>query len=128
MVDYPILIYDDRCASCTRYAMLVNRILQGRITMMGHYAKIGVAFKRGVFPAGYDSTGMSWFVTKTHAYGGSRGLLRLAMYALSAKRGRFQENTFAPEECSSGCHTIRETCGRMIGLVLRGATVRRACS
>ena len=35
---------------------------------------------------------MSWFVTESKAYGGSRGLWRLIRYALSARRGDFAEN------------------------------------
>ena len=124
-MNYPVLIYDNRCSSCTDYARLVSRILSGRITMIGHYTERGMEFKRSIFPEGYCGLEMSWFVTESKAYGGSRGLWRLIRYALSARRGDFAENVFEQGACSTECGSIKEMASRTRSIIVDGAVIRR---
>ena len=72
-MNYPVLIYDNRCSSCTDYARLVSRILNDRITMIGHYTEKGMEFKRKIFPEGYGGLEMSWFVTESKGIRGQQG-------------------------------------------------------
>ena len=76
-MQYPVLIYDNLCTSCTSFAKIINRILDGKITMLGHYTPQGREFKETIFPENYDGTEMSWFVTEKKAYGGRKGLEQL---------------------------------------------------
>lgn len=124
-MDYPVLIYDNRCLSCTDYARIVNRILSGKITMIGHYTERGMELKRSIFPEGYDGLEMSWFVTESKAYGGSRGLWRLIKYALSARRGEFAENVFDQNACTAECVSIRGMASRTRSIIVDGAVIMR---
>ena len=93
--------------------------------MIGHYTEKGMEFKRKIFPEGYGGLEMSWFVTESKAYGGSRGLWRLIRYALSAKRGDFAENTFDQSTCSTECSSIREMASRTRSIIVDSAVIRR---
>ncbi len=127
-MNYPVLIYDNLCSPCTDYARLVNSILNGRITMIGHYTKQGTEFKQEIFPNGYDGLEMSWFVTEAKAYGGSRGLWQLIMYVFSAKHDddeRFPENVFDLGACSAECSSIRGMAVRTRSIIVDGAVIER---
>ena len=106
-MQYPVLIYDNLCTSCTSFAKIINRILDGKITMLGHYTPQGREFKEMIFPENYEGTEMSWFVTEKMAYGGRKGLEQLIKYLFSAKHGEYSENIFAQNECTSDCGTVK---------------------
>ena len=104
---YPVLIYDNLCTSCTNFARIINGILDGKITMLGHYTAQGKNFKKIIFPENYGGTEMSWFVTEKKAYGGRKGLQQLIRYMLSAKHEGHPKNTFDLNECTVDCHTVK---------------------
>ena len=110
-MNFPILIYDDMCSSCTSYAKLVNKLVNGKITMIGHYSTAGKEFKKKTFPQGYEGLEMSWFVTEDTAYGGREGLRKLLGYMFSINKLKnkqnFQENEFDDSKCASDCSTVQ---------------------
>jgi hypothetical protein len=72
----PILIYDDKCSSCTKFAKTANTLSRGWIHIAGHYySHEGKEAKKIVFPAEYDATKMFWLINKSGAYGARRGLI-----------------------------------------------------
>ena len=83
----PILIYDDRCYHCSRFAAMVKSLGGKNIFIVGHYTDLGRHIKSEIFPEGYDATRMFWFVSEKMAYGGRAGVLPL-LAALLAKRSR----------------------------------------
>ena len=115
-MEYPILIYDDRCGSCTQFAKFTNFILRGKITMIGHYSPQGVKLKQAIFPENYDGTDMSWFLTKKKAYGGRRVLALLFRYMFSRKHGQYPANRFDETECSNDCNSVK-------GVMLRSCSI-----
>ena len=125
-MNYPVLIYDDHCLSCTNYAILADKILNGRITMIGHHTKRGIEFKRMIFPDGYDGLEMSWFVTETKSYGGRRGLWKLFQYALFGRHGEFTKNIFDQSECTTECSTsIKGMANRTKSIIIDGVVIKR---
>ena len=78
-VDRPVLIYDNKCSPCWKYAKIVNKLSKGRIRLLGHYEVIDdlAKIKDLVFPTGYDPTSMSWFINENGAYGGRAWILPL---------------------------------------------------
>src|SRR5215213_4564205 len=62
MFSRPMLIYDDRCSSCTKFAKTVNTLSRGWIHIAGHYYS-------------YDATKMFLLINKSGAYGARRGLI-----------------------------------------------------
>jgi hypothetical protein len=73
-----LLIYDDKCSSCTKFAKTANTLSRGRIRIAGHYySKEALEAKKMVFPTNYDSTKMFWLINKKGAYGARLGFIQL---------------------------------------------------
>ena len=104
----PILIYDNLCHPCTKWAKIANNLVKNKCLIVGHYTPLGVEIKKKYFPKGYDGLEMSWFIIDGHSYGGRAGLFRLIRYILlEKKKGQFQKNEFNFSECSSDCKTVK---------------------
>ena len=72
----PLLIYDDKCSSCLKFAKYVNILSHGWIQIAGHYySKISLETKKKIFPTNYDSTKMFWLIYKNTAHGGRSALI-----------------------------------------------------
>ena len=115
-MQYPVLIYDDLCTSCTIFAKIINRLLNGKITMLGHYTDQGKQFKQKIFPENYDGVEMSWFVTNTQAFGGRNVLYQLFKYMFSKKSKIYPKNSFNLNECTTDCNTVK-------GVVFRSCSI-----
>ncbi len=126
-VNFPVLIYDDLCASCVTYAKIVNKLVSGKITIIGHYSEEGKRFKSKIFPQGYEGLEMSWFVTQDMAHGGSEGLRRLLRYVFSASRFKsnqdFQKNKFYYSKCFSDCKSAQGVMFRSLSILKESKTI-----
>jgi hypothetical protein len=75
----PLLIYDDMCSSCTRFAKTAARMSRGWIRIAGHYkSQEAINVKKTIFPNNYDATRMFWLVNKKGAFGARSGLKQTA--------------------------------------------------
>ena len=117
---YPIVIYDNLCTSCTSYAKFTNRLVGGKITMIGHYTIQGKKLKESIFPKDYEGLDMSWFVTEKRAYGGREGLKQLIKYWITTlfnkNHKEFPKNNFLFNECSTDCRTVK-------GVMIRSCSI-----
>ena len=127
-MNFPVLIYDDFCSSCTAYAKIVNMLVNGKITIIGHYSEAGKKFKKKIFPQGYEGLEMSWFVTSDTAFGGSKGLRKLLEYMFSfskfSNKQNFQKNEFDYSRCSSECGTVQGVIFRSWSILREGKTIQ----
>jgi hypothetical protein len=87
----PVLIYDDKCSSCTVFAKYAFKYSRGQINCIGHYSKEGEKLKKTIFPPNYNETEMFWMITSNNAYGGRSGLLPLLGFII---RSIFKPNKF----------------------------------
>jgi hypothetical protein len=75
----PLLIYDDMCSSCTRFAKTAAKMSRGWIRIAGHYkSQEAVKVKKAIFPNNYDATRMFWLINKKGAFGARFGLKQTA--------------------------------------------------
>lgn len=81
----PILIYDDSCYHCSKFASIVKSFAGKNILIVGHYTDLGKEIKSRIFSKDYDSTRMFWFVTNKVAYGGRAGVLPLLLCILTRR-------------------------------------------
>jgi hypothetical protein len=83
MFSRPLLIYDDTCLSCGKFAEIVNLISRGWIRIAGHhYSKEASEAKQVIFPKGYDATKMFWLINSKGAYGARAGLMPMVKEVL----------------------------------------------
>lgn len=126
-MEFPVLIYDDLCSSCTEFAKMVDKITKGKITIIGHYSPLGKSFKETIFPEGYKGLEMSWFVTGTEAFGGRAGLVRLVKYAISlpfTKPKEYQINNFDLTQCTTDCRTAKGVAMRSCSILTTTKTIK----
>lgn len=102
----PLVIYDDECYLCSKFASAVHAFAKNKILMVGHYSEAGMKIKSEIFDVNYDSTIMFWFVTKDTAYGGRSAILPLISCILSGGPRRHLEYQ-QPPACSQDCKTPR---------------------
>jgi hypothetical protein len=80
----PLLIYDDKCSSCTKFARAAAALSRGWIRTGGHYySQEVIEAKKIIFPADYDPTKMFWLINKKGAYGARLGLVQVAKEIIS---------------------------------------------
>jgi len=101
---FPLVIYDDKCYLCSKFASVVHRFAKDKILIVGHYSDIGMKIKSEVFDSNYDSTEMFWFMTKKTAYGGRAAILPLFFNILSAK-SREHLDYDSSSSCTQDCKT-----------------------
>ena len=119
-LSYPVLIYDNLCYSCTRWAKIANGFVKGKCLVVGHYTPLGKEIKKQLFPKDYDGLEMSWFIIGGHAFGGRAGLFRLIRYILlEPKKCSFPKNEFNLKECSTDCKTVKGVLLRSYSIVTR---------
>jgi hypothetical protein len=74
----PLLIYDDKCTSCEKFAKAVAKISRGWIRIAGHYySQDAIDLKKMIFPINYDPTEMFWLINKKGAFGARAGLFQV---------------------------------------------------
>ena len=80
----PLLIYDDKCSSCTKFARAAAALSRGWIRTGGHYySQETIEVKKIIFPADYDPTKMFWLINKKGAYGARLGLVQVVKEIIS---------------------------------------------
>lgn len=100
----PILIYDDHCYHCSKFASMVKSLAGKNILIVGHYTDLGREIKAEIFPKGYDATRMFWFVTEKTAYGGRAGVFPL-LVSILIRRARRVPIKDAPLIYGDDCKT-----------------------
>jgi hypothetical protein len=72
----PLLIYDDKCYSCAKFAKAASMLSRRWIRIAGHYySQEAKKAKEMIFPPFYDATKMFWLVNRNGAHGARSGLL-----------------------------------------------------
>jgi len=100
----PLVIYDDRCHLCSKFANFVHIFAKDKILIVGHYSDTGMKIKSEIFKQNYDSTIMFWFVTKKMIYGGRAAILPLLQSILMGK-SRPKLEYIPSSSCSQDCKT-----------------------
>ena len=95
----PVMIFDDRCYLCSKFADIVRMLSRNKFLIVGHYSDIGMKIKSQIFEKDYDSTNMFWFVTKSMAYGGRAAILPLIHGILKRSPNNFSQENHSQDAC-----------------------------
>ena len=96
----PIVIYDNACHLCIKFANSVNFLTRGRITLVGHYTEMGEKLRKKYLDS--SATDMFWFIDGKNAYGGRSALLPLMRGIIFSKRNTSSQNV-VEKSCNVGC-------------------------
>lgn len=128
MNSVPLLIYDDRCYLCGKFAHAANRLSHGWIEIIGHYSETGMLMKKRIFPEDIDPSTMFWLVKDRKAYGGRSGLIPVLIEIL---KGSLRSSSKSHEEniklvCSSDellCNSPEDFVRRVSMLLKNGKKI-----
>jgi hypothetical protein len=81
----PVLLYDNDCGICTRFAHVASSLSKGWVDTVGLFTDRGAMIKSGFFRPGDRPDEMFWLLLGDTGYGGRSGLLPLAREVI---RGR----------------------------------------
>jgi len=120
----PILIYDNFCHSCTKFAQVSRILSRNRIYLVGHYTNEGQQIKGKLFPNGFDANKMFWMVTSKGAFGARSGLLPLAyeiskgLFGIGERVNAVKTNSFEKRP-DLFCNVDSMSCSSMPGFFSR---------
>ena len=100
--EIPIVLFDDQCYVCIKFATIVNFLAKGKITMVGHYSNFGIKIRKEILDE--SALEMFWFINKKRASGVRAALFPLikAIYSTKARKTKFsQMNNICSEDCKS---------------------------
>ncbi|MDH5462987.1 MAG: hypothetical protein OEY17_06450 [Nitrosopumilus sp.] len=110
----PIIIFDNQCYLCIKFAKLVDFFARGKISMVGHYSEFGVKIRTNILDE--DALDMFWFIDKKTAYGGRAALFPLLKSILSNKIEK-SSILMIDEKCKQDCKTIKSVFVRSSSLL-----------
>jgi hypothetical protein len=121
----PLLIYDDKCSSCTKFAKAANILSGGWIRTAGHYySQEAIEAKKLVFPPGFDATKMFWLINGNGAYGARYGLIQVVKEIIIGlyKRKREKNNGNHTAACeykdqTMSCGSTKDTLKRILNMM-----------
>ncbi len=119
----PIVVYDNFCNSCTKFAKVSRILSRDRLYLVGHYTKEGQQIRERVFPEGFDANTMFWMITRKGAFGARSGLLPLCSEIIKGFFGtgerigsKMDTNT---EQSDLICNVDNMSCTSMPGFFTR---------
>ena len=98
----PLMIYDDKCYVCIKFAKLMNFLAKGKLRMIGHYTEFGGKIRKEILED--DALEMFWFIDENTASGGRAALLPLikSIFSSNPRKTKFaQMDNICSNECKS---------------------------
>ena len=100
----PIIVYDNQCYLCVKFAKTIEFLTRGNLTMIGHYSELGLKLRQTIL--GESALEMFWLIDKKTAYGGRAALLPL-LRAIITKNERNSNKIRTDEDCKQECKTVK---------------------
>ena len=98
--ELPLMIYDDKCYVCIKFAKIMNFFAKGKLRMIGHYTEFGGKIRKEILEE--DALEMFWYIDKNTAYGGRSAIMPL-LSAIFRIHGRGFNKITIQESCDIGC-------------------------
>jgi predicted DCC family thiol-disulfide oxidoreductase YuxK len=112
--EIPIVLFDDQCYVCIKFAIIVNFLARGKITMVGHYSNFGIKIRDEILDE--SALEMFWFIDKKRASGGRAALFPVVKSIFSTKS---RKTKFAQMDniCNDNCKSAKAVFVRSFTLI-----------
>ena len=117
----PLMIYDDKCYVCIKFAKLMNFLAKGKLRKIGHYTEFGGKIRKEILED--DALEMFWFIDKETAYGGRAAIIPL-LSAIFRVHGRKFNEVSIQESCDIGCKDSLAVFFRSASLITHSRKIR----
>ena len=96
----PLMIYDDKCYVCIKFAKFVNFLARGKLRMIGHYTEFGKKIRDEILED--DALEMFWYIDEKTANGGRAAIIPLLSSIIRLNDKKSNSLTIQ-ESCDIGC-------------------------
>ena len=110
----PMVVYDDLCYLCTKFAKIVNFLSRGNLTIIGHYSNQGEEIRNQILDD--SALEMFWLIDKKTAYGGRAALFPLICAIITSKKKKSNNMKFE-NICKQECKTVKSVFIRSASLL-----------
>lgn len=117
----PLIIYDNKCYLCTKFARIVDFVAGGRLTLVGHYTDLGESLRSQILDS--SALEMFWFVDGKTAFGGRAALIPL-LSSIICHNGSKAHHTTDTAACDTGCKTAKAVFLRSASLLSHSKKLR----
>jgi predicted DCC family thiol-disulfide oxidoreductase YuxK len=100
----PIVVYDNQCYLCVKFARFIDFFARGKMTMIGHYSDFGIKIKNEILDE--SALDMFWFIDKKRAYGGRAALFPLVK-SIFSKKTKNTSTMNIDKNCQQDCKTVK---------------------
>jgi len=100
----PIVVFDNQCYLCMKFAKFVDFFARGKLTMVGHYTDFGTKIRNEILDE--SALDMFWFIDKKRAYGGRAALFPLVK-SIFSKKTKKSSTMRVDENCQQDCKTVK---------------------
>jgi hypothetical protein len=117
----PLMVYDDKCYVCIKFAKLMNFLAKGKLRMIGHYTDIGKKIRDEILDD--SALEMFWYIDKETAYGGRAAIIPLLSAILRVHGKKFNKVTIQ-ESCDIGCKDTLAVFFRSASLITHSRKIK----
>ena len=110
----PIVLFDNQCYLCMKFAKMINFFARNKVTIVGHYSEFGEKIRESILDE--SALEMFWFINQKRAYGGRAALLPLIKSILSEKTKKSSMSKIN-DECQQDCKTAKAVFVRSASLI-----------
>ena len=110
----PIVVYDDQCYLCTKFAKIVNILSRGNLSIIGHFSAKGEEIRDTILDE--SALEMFWVIDEKAAYGGRAALYPLIKAIIKAKTRKNNVMNF-DASCDQECKTVKSVFVRSASLL-----------
>jgi predicted DCC family thiol-disulfide oxidoreductase YuxK len=112
--EIPIVLFDDQCYVCIKFATIVNFLARGKITMVGHYSNFGIKIRDEILDE--SALEMFWFIDEKRASGGRAALFPLikSIFSTKSRKTKFDQ---IDNICSDDCKGVKTVFIRSFTLI-----------
>jgi hypothetical protein len=119
--NFPIVVYDDLCYLCTKFAKIVNFLARGNLAIIGHYSNQGEEIRNQILDE--SALEMFWLIDKQTAYGGRAALFPLFRAIITSKKKK-SSNTKFVSDCKQECKTVKSVFIRSASLLSNSKKIK----
>ncbi len=116
----PIVVYDDQCYLCTKFAKIVNFLARGNLTIIGHYSNQGEEIRNQILDE--SALDMFWIIDEKIAHGGRAALFPLIRSIITSKEKKSKKMKF-DSNCEQECKTVKSVFLRSASLLSNSKTI-----
>ncbi len=117
----PLVLYDDQCYLCIKFAKVVNVLARRKLSLVGHYSSFGNKIRNEILDS--DALEMFWFIDGKKAYGGRAALLPL-LKAIILSKGVNDGTLPVDESRDASCKTAKAVFIRSASLLTNSKTIK----